>query len=161
MKTISKGRPKSEEKKQQIFKAAVDLFLDIEGYDETFDNEETLLLETLDDDQWLIYEAINNPWPVKDCDRVSELTLVEDADEGWVAFNFYATPDAYPDQGVPRQEYFDVTYTFEDLGDGRIGIHERGEAIPPVHVPNWILNSAFPKVLFDNVQHIAELLEEA
>lgn len=34
MSIVSKGRPKSEEKKQQIFKAAVDLFLD-KGFDGT------------------------------------------------------------------------------------------------------------------------------
>jgi hypothetical protein len=140
-------------------KGAVALFKDVASYAETFNNADCRLLESLDEDTWLIYEFVDNPWPVADSDRVSQVTYQHDQ-EGMVVFRFYATPDAYPDQGVARQECYDVSYTITDLGDGRIELHERGEAITPVRVPDWLLKSAFPGALFGSLRHIKEILEQ-
>ena len=138
---------------------AVALFRDFSSYAETFGNAEALLIETLGEDMWLVYEFIDNPWPIADSDRVCEITYQHD-EEGVAVFSFHARPDAYADQGAARQERYDVSYTFTDLGDGRIEMHERGKAIPPVDVPEWLLNSAFPDALFDSLLHIRDTLEQ-
>ncbi|MEN0061738.1 MAG: hypothetical protein AAGA48_06275 [Myxococcota bacterium] len=153
--------PRIEDESRTVADATIDdavaLLRDVPGYVTTFEVDEALIIETLAEDRWLIYEAMTNPWPVKNNDRVCELSVTVDDDVAHA--RFVAVDGSYPDQGVARQSDYEVTYTFTDLGAGKLEIHEQGNAIPPVKVPKWLLKSAFPDVLFDSLLRMKDLLE--
>jgi hypothetical protein len=144
---------------QASLQEAVALFLDVPGHTEFSGDVESRVLQTLSPDRWLVYTFTRNPWPLRDSDRVSELSYVLDQEAGQATFRLVATPEAHPDQGVPRQAHFQWTYTFLDLGDGRLQIREEGAGVPPVRVPRWLVASAFPDAPLDSMRKVVALLE--
>ncbi len=138
---------------------AIAVFLNVPCHTQFLGVVESRIIKEIAADQWLVYSFVDNPWPIEDADRVSELTQGRDESSGAITFNFVATPDAWPAQAVQRQRLFNVTYTLTALGDGRMHLREEGESTPPVAVPRWLVESAFPGVAFNSIRKLASLIE--
>lgn len=82
--------------------AAVAVLLDVPGHVTFNGAAESRVVEKIASERWLVYAFIDKPWPVTNCDRISELSYVRDGSARSARFRFVAVPEAYPRGDVPR-----------------------------------------------------------
>ncbi len=86
------------------------------------------------------------------------LVFIEDKKEKTAIFKLSAVPTEYEMGDVNRMQFFNIEYTFKDLGKGRVRITIEGNSSPPVKVPMWLVKSAFPKAPASTVKKIIKLV---
>ena len=136
------------------------LLKDISKHKEFTGNKISRKIKTISDTEWVVYYYTDNPWPIADSDRVAIMTFVENTGEKTTVFNFTCAPSEYEKGTVNRSTYFDLTYSFKDLGNDKIEINISGKSTPPVDVPLWLIKSAFPKAPAIHLHKLVKLIEE-
>jgi hypothetical protein len=126
------------------FKSCIDILKNISKHKEFTGDFISTTVRTLSDHEWIIYYYSKNPWPIANSDCVAKMVFSEDKKEKTAVFTLVAKPGEYEQKGVRRMAYFNVTYTFRNIGEGKVAITITGNSSPPVKVPLWIIKSAFP-----------------
>ncbi|MGL1904125.1 MAG: hypothetical protein OCC49_18460 [Fibrobacterales bacterium] len=135
---------------------------DVSNHKIIFEKEESKIIKTLSENKWIVYLYNDSPWPLSDFDMVNTMTFTIDSTGNQASFHLQATPTQYkmiPD--VNRQKEYSVTYQFRDLKDGRVEITTRAKMVPPISVPIWMINAAFPGAEFDMIDRFIELVNQA
>jgi hypothetical protein len=114
-------------------------------------------ITAISDHEWLVYYYTRNPWPVPDSDCVAVLSFTEDAERGSAVFTLSAAPDLIERGTVKRLSFWNIAYSFKDLGTGRVEIVVTGRSSPPVAVPLWLIKSAFPGAPADCIRKFVKI----
>ena len=117
-------------------------------------------IEVVSDHEWLVYYFAKNPWPVPDSDCVAIMSLTEDAAQGTASFTFTAAPDRMENRKVKRMSFYNIAYSFKDLGNGSVEIIETGRSSPAVEVPLWLIKSAFPGAPADSIRKFVKIAKK-
>ena len=118
------------------------------------------LVQTLGENEWVIYYYFNSPWPLPDSDVVNRMVFSQDSASKAAVFTLTAEPAMYPKQKVRRANYYNVTYKFKDLGDGRAEVTSTAEITPAIELPNWMMRAAFPGFAANILKKIMILAKE-
>ena len=130
---------------------------DVSKHKEIEDYEVSEKVETISDNEWIVYYYTNSPWPMPDNDCVAKMTLSEDKTEGMTTFTVIAAPTMFEQKDVNRMTYYNVSYAFKDLGDGRVELTLDAKMSPTIQAPAWMVRSFFPNGPADILQKILEL----
>ena len=84
------------------------------------DDEVSKTVETLSDNEWIIYYYTNSPWPMPDNDCVAKMVLSEDETNKTATFILTAAPSMFEMKDVKRMTFYNVTYTFNDLENDEV-----------------------------------------
>ena len=114
-------------------------------------------IKAISGNEWIVYYYTKNPSPVPDSDCVAIMSFSEDAGLGTADFRLSAAPDLMEYKKVERMSFFNIAYSFKDLGNGTVEIVMTGRSSPPVKVPLWLINSAFPGVPADGIRKFVKL----
>jgi hypothetical protein len=114
-------------------------------------------IEVVSDHEWLVYYFTKNPWPVPDSDCVAVMTFTEDVAQGTAVFTLSAAPDRMENRKVKRMSFYNISYSFKDLGNGSVEIIETGRSSPAVEVPLWLIKSAFPGAPADSIRKFVKI----
>lgn len=117
------------------------------------------VIKRISDNEWLVYYYTKNPWPIADSDCVATMILSEDPSMKTAVFTFTAAPELMDTKNrVSRMNYYNITYTFKDTGNGNVEIIETGKTNPPMKVPLWLVRSAFPETPVSMIRKFALLV---
>jgi hypothetical protein len=136
------------------------LMKDVSRHKEFTDDEVSEKIKTISDNEWIVYYFTDNPWPIPNCDCVAKMTFSQDTTGKIAVFTFTAAPSMYDKKDVKRMTYFNVTYTFKNLGNGKVEITIAGITSPAVGVPLWIIKAAFPDAPADCLRKFIKLAKE-
>jgi hypothetical protein len=139
----------------------ISLMKDVQKHKLFTGDSKSEIVRNIYDNEWTIYYYSDNPWPVKDSDCVSRMTFLENKEDKTATFELIATPLAYEAGIVNRMQYFNVKYTFEDLGNGNVKLTMTGASSPPVKVPMWLVKSAFPSTPANAIRKFIKLVRES
>lgn len=106
---------------------------------------------------WVIYYFKKGGGPLSDSDSVVKMTLTEDAEAKTAVFTQTAAPALLEDKNVKRMTYYDVTYTFKAIGNAQVEITMTAHMSPPMKVPLWMINMAFPDAAGKTLRKFVEL----
>jgi hypothetical protein len=118
------------------------------------------MVKTISDSTWVVYYYTDNPWPINNSDCVALMKYSRSSDKKTACFSFTAAPTEYESRNVNRMTNYNITYLFEDLGNGKVKILMSGRTSPPVKVPLWLIKSAFPKAPVDGLRKMVKLIKE-
>lgn len=138
----------------------ISVMKDVSKHKEFTDDYISEKVKTISDSEWVVYYYSKNPWPIANSDCVSMMTFSENTTEKIAVFKFTAAPSEFKKGNVKRMTYYNVTYSFKDLGNGTVEITETGKTTPPVKVPLWIIRSAFPGVPANALRKFVKLAKE-
>jgi len=130
---------------------------DVSKHKEFMDDELSKKVETISDNEWVIYYYTNSPWPMPDNDTVAKMDFSEDETEGVATFTVTAAPSMFEMGDVDRMTYYNVTYVFKDLGNGEVEMTVIGKMSPTVQAPAWMVSSWFPEGPADILRGIVKL----
>jgi hypothetical protein len=115
------------------------------------------MIKAISDHEWIVYYYTKNGGPIPDSDCVALMSCSEDAAQGTAVFTLSAAPDLMERRKVKRMSYYNITYSFKDLGKGRVEIVVTGRSSPPLDVPLWLIKSAFPGAPADGIRKLVKL----
>lgn len=144
---------------QANYKDCIALMKDVSRHKEFTGDASSEVLKKISNREWLVYYYTDNPWPIADSDLVARMVFTEDKARHSASFRITAAPGELESKGVNRMKHYQLTYTCADLGDGTIGVSFSGESNPPVQVPKWLVESAFPDAQFDSMQKLTKLIK--
>lgn len=124
------------------------------------DDKESKIVKTISEYEWIVYYYTDAPWPFSDSDCVAHMTFAEDPMEKTAVFTFTAAPDMFEKQKVKRMTYYNMTYVFKDVGNGRVEITITAQMSPTERVPGWMISAAFPDAAADVVRKVVKLAKE-
>ncbi len=111
----------------------------------------------LAENEWVIHSHYASPWPFPDNDRVTRMTMVEDAATKTAVVTFSAAPSLFKETGVKRVTYYQQVFTLKDVGGGKVEVALDMKMSPPTSGPVWIIRSAFPGAGANTVRKFIEL----
>lgn len=125
------------------------------------DDEVSKTVETLSDNEWIVYYYTNAPWPMPDNDCVAKMILSEDETNKTATFTLTTAPSMFEMKDVKRMTYYNVTYTFKDLGNDKVEMTLTGNSSPVVQAPAWMVSAWFPNGPADILRTILELADNS
>ncbi|MGL1937009.1 MAG: hypothetical protein OCD01_18425 [Fibrobacterales bacterium] len=132
---------------------------DISKHKIIFEKKESNIVKTISENEWIVYLYNDSPWPLSDFDMVNKMTYSIDSTGTEASFHLQSAPSLYKKaKDVNRQKEYTVTYSFRDLKDGRVKITTLAKMVPPISVPMWMLNVAFPGAEFDMIDRFINLV---
>lgn len=102
------------------------------------------MVKTISANEWVVYYSFHAPWPFSDYDCVTKMTFLDDTAKNTAVFSLAAAPSMYKSTNEDRLNYYYITYTFKDLGNGNIEITITGKMSPLIKVPRWMLKASMP-----------------
>lgn len=143
-------------------KACVNAMSDVSSHKKFFKNTElSETVDTIAENEWLMYYYIKPIWPVPKSDCVTIMKRTESVDEKTVTFEGKSAPDLYEDKGVKRMMLSDVRYIFIEMEDGSTSISMYSRFSPVINAPKILVNSWFPKGPTEIMERFIELAREA
>jgi hypothetical protein len=134
---------------------------DVSKHKDFQDDKESRIVQTLSENEWIVYYYTEVPWPFSDSDCVAKMTFSEDTTEKTAMFTFAAAPDMFEKQKVKRMTYYDMTYAFKEVGSGNVEITVTAQMSPVESVPRWMIKAAFPDVAVDVVRKLVQFAKES
>lgn len=122
----------------------ISVLKDISKHKIILNEEVSDMLKALSDNEWLIYYYFDAPWPVPNSDCVTRMNFSEDLRNGIATFTLTAVPYMHDNKDVRRVTYYNVSYTFKDLGNGNIEMTSTAKLTPVIQAPEWIVREFFP-----------------
>jgi len=127
------------------FQNCVAIMKDISNHKAILNEEISEKLKTLSENEWLIYYYFDAPWPIPNSDCVSKMIFTEDIINRMATFSLTAVPTLYEKKDVKRVRYYNVKYTFKDLGDGKVKLTSIAKLTPAINAPEWLIRGFFPE----------------
>ena len=137
--------------------SCVSLMKDLPKHKDFTGDYSSEVIKVISGNEWIIYYYTRNPWPIPDSDCVAIMSFSENTERGTADFKLSAAPDLLEGRKVNRMSFFDFAYSFRNLGNGTVGIVVTGRTSPPVKVPLWLINSAFPGAPADGIRKFVKL----
>ncbi|MFC2151906.1 hypothetical protein ACFLSE_05205 [Bacteroidota bacterium] len=122
----------------------ISVMKDISKHKEILNEEVSEMVKIISDNEWLIYYYFDAPWPIPNSDCVTKMNFFEDPSNRLATFTLTAEPSMYDIKDVKRVTYYNVTYVFKDLGDGKIEMTSTAKLSPIIQAPEWIVREFFP-----------------
>ncbi len=132
----------------------------MEKHKEFEDYEVSKKVETISDNEWIVYYYTNSPWPMPDNDCVAKMSYTED-DQGTASFSIIAAPAMFEMKNVDRMTYYEVVYTFKDLGNDKVELMVDAKMSPTIQAPDWMVSSFFPNGPAGILRKISELAKSS
>jgi len=126
------------------FQNCILVLKDVSKHKEILNEKITNKIKTISENEWILYYFFDAPWPVPDSDCVAKMSLIEDSTNNIVTFTLTAEPYAFKMMGVKRVTFYNVTYSFRDIGNGLVEITSTAKLTPIVQAPEWIVRRFFP-----------------
>ncbi len=130
---------------------------DVSKHKEFTDDETSEIVETISDNEWVVYYFTKSPWPMPDNDLVVKMIFTEDDTSSLATFTLTVAPSLYEMKDVKRMTYYNQTYAFKDLGNGAVEMTVTGKMSPTIKVPGWMMSAWFPNGPAKMLRIIAEL----
>jgi hypothetical protein len=141
------------------FEKCIRMMDDITNHKDFSDEtEESYKLKDLSEDKSLIYYYIDAPWPMPNSDCVSILTIIENEDSK--VYKLSASPDSFEMQDVKRMVISEAYYSFEKGAGNEVKITNYSKFSPVTNVPQWLLNTWFPKGPIHIMENIIAKIRE-
>ncbi|MDH5637142.1 MAG: hypothetical protein OEZ04_01475 [Nitrospinota bacterium] len=138
------------------------LLKDVSRHKDFLDETETRIVKTNSDNEWVLYYYTDATWPLSDTDIVTIMKYSEDKAEGMATFTLTAAPSMYENKkGVNRYNYYNMEYSFKDIGDGKVELTLSAKCSPIDRVPEWMIKAAFPGVVNDTLQKMIKLAKSS
>lgn len=130
---------------QASIQSVIDKITDAEGLKHwNYKTTESRLIERVSDKEFIIYMYNNFPWPVKDRDHISKLTLSK-IDSSSVRIDISSLPNRLPKiEGVIRIEEFSGYWLIEKTVNG-VQVTQQMYGEPKGRVPSLIINATLAK----------------
>mgnify|MGYP004702680907 FL=1 len=116
-------------------------------------------IKAVSDEEWIVYYYTKNPWPVADSDCVAVMSFSGNAAQGTAVFKLTAAPDLVENKKVGRMNFYNIEYSFKNLGDDSVEIIVKGRTSPPVEAPLWLIKSAFPGMPADGIRKFVKVVK--
>lgn len=121
------------------------------------DTEECIVLDTLSDNEWIIYYYIDSSWPLPDSDSVCKMTFTENKEEKTAIYHIDAIEGKYEMKDVRRMKISNNTYTFKVVGDNKVSVEFHSRFSPVVNAPQWLVKTWFPDGPVEIIENIVAL----
>lgn len=138
----------------------ISLMKDVSKHKEFTGDNVSEKVQTISENEWVVYYYSNSPWPLPDNDCVQKMTISEDTTEKTALFTFIAAPTMFDKKNVKRITYQDTTYAFKDLGNGKVEVTTTMKITPPMKVPHWMIKANFPGEPAKVVRKFVKLAKE-
>jgi len=133
------------------------LMMDVTRHKDFMGDFSSEVIKAISDNEWIVYYYTKNPWPVADSDCVAVMSFSVDAIQGTAVFKLSAAPDLVENKKVGRMNFYNIEYSFKDMGDGKLKITVSGRTSPPVEAPLWLIKSAFPGMPADGIRKFVKV----
>ena len=140
----------------------ISVIKDVSKHKEFTDDDVSKKVETISDNEWIVYYYTESSWPFSDFDCVASMNFSEDETKRTATFIVTAAPSMFEEKkDVDRMTCYNVTYTFEDLGNGKVEITTTGKMSPLMKVPAWMMKKWFPEGPADILRIIIKLAKSS
>ncbi len=102
-------------------------------------------IKSVSQNESIIYYFYEGSWPFKSSDLAATMVYSENPALKTKTFTITAEPKMYEDKGVKRLHYYNLTYTFKDMEDGKTSIVLTSIFTPAYKVPDFLISSWFPE----------------
>lgn len=141
--------------------SCISIMKDISKHKEILNEEVSEMIETISDNEWLVYYYFDAPWPIPNSDCVTKMSFSEDLINKSATFTIIAEPSSYGLTNVKRLTYYNIYYTFKDLENGSVEITSTAKLTPAVQAPDWIVKNFFPDGPARYIQRLLLLAKRA
>lgn len=122
--------------------------------------KESKVIKAIAENESIIYYYFSPPWPMPDFDCVNIMKFSEEEDKKSASFRITSAPTLFETTDVTRLSYYDATYAFKNLGNGKVEITLSLKMTPTVQAPDWLVRTYFPNGPADIVRGIVKLAME-
>jgi hypothetical protein len=141
--------------------SCISIMKDISKHKEILNEEVSEMIQTISDNEWLVYYYFDAPWPIPNSDCVTKMSFSEDLINKIATFTIIAEPSSYGLTNVKRLTYYNIFYTFKDLENGSVEITSTAKLTPVFQAPEWIVKNFFPDGPARYIQRLLVLAKSA
>lgn len=123
----------------------ISVVADVSKHKDFMNQKTSIKVKTLSENECVVYYYYKGFWPYPSSDIVAKMIFHEDVSNRKATFSLTAEPTLVEDKGVRRLHYYELTYLFNDLGDGNINIVITSTFTPAVSLPAFIASTWFPE----------------
>lgn len=130
---------------------------DVSKHKDFMGQKTSTLVDMISDNEFVVYYFYEGFWPYPSSDIVAKMLYSEDIVHKTVTFTLTAAPTLVGDKGLKRLDYYNLTYSFKDVGNGNVEIRVRSRFTPAVQMPVFMMNSWFPDGPADYIDGLIKL----
>ncbi|MCF7921566.1 MAG: hypothetical protein K9M55_02580 [Candidatus Marinimicrobia bacterium] len=119
------------------------------------------ILKTVSDTDWIVYYYYNPIWPFPKSDCVARMTMSKNDLNTTAIFSLTAAPTLYKERNIERFTLYDLTYEFNDLGNGLVEVKTTTKMIPAIPVPLWLVKVACPSGAKGILKRLVNLIKKS
>lgn len=138
----------------------VNIMKDVSRHKEFLDLKIDQKVKIFSGNEWLNYYVFNAPWPFPSTDCVVKVTYSEDLKAKTAVFTLTAAPDLMKATTMKRFTYYNFTYAFKDVGNGKVETTITAKMALTTSVPLWMLRSSFPGSAAEPLQKLVKIIKE-
>lgn len=120
---------------------------------------ESKVVKTTESGDPVVYYFFNPPWPMPNFDCVGVMSYSEDKGKKTATFKIVSDQSLYELQDVRRVSYYNATYAFKELADGKVEVSVSLKMTPVVQAPDFLVRTYFPNGPADIVRGIVKLAQ--
>lgn len=132
---------------------------EVSKHNQFLDLKNSFIVNKNNDKESILYYCFSAPWPFSPTDCVAKMNFNEDKSNKTAVFSLTAAPTLYKSTDYNRFNYYNVVYTFKDLGNGKVDIMLHAKMSPPVSVPLWLIRKGFPEIGADIIRKFVNLVK--
>ncbi|KAB1157793.1 SRPBCC family protein [Flavobacterium luteum] len=132
---------------------------DVSKHNQFLDLKSSFIVNKNNDKEYVVYYCFNAPWPFSPTDCVAKMTFDDYKVSKIAVFTLKEAPLLYKATDYKRFNFYNVVYTFKDLGNGKVEITLTAKMSPPVSVPLWLIRNGFPEIGSDIVRKFVKLVK--
>ena len=138
----------------------VNIMKDVSRHKEFLDLKINQKVKTFSENKWLNYYVFNAPWPFPSTDCVVKVTYSEDLKAKTAIFTLTAAPNLMKATSMKRFTYYNFTYAFKDVGNGKVEATVTAKMALTASVPLWMLRSSFPDSAAEPLQKLVKIIKK-
>ncbi len=139
------------------FEKCISVLLNVANHKTINDDEGSEIVKTISETEWILYYTLKIPWPLPKTDCVVRMNFSRDTVNKSAQFNLIADSGQLPSKGKKRFSVHQISYTFKDLGNGKVELSTVGKSSPPFKIPLWMIRANFPNGASDPLRNIVKL----
>jgi hypothetical protein len=132
---------------------------EVSKHNQFLDLKSSFIANKNNEKECILYYCFSAPWPFSPTDCVAKMIFDEDKANKTAVFTLTAAPTSYKATDYSRFNYYNVVYTFKDLGNGKVDIMLHAKMSPPVSVPLWLIRKGFPEIGADIIRKFVNLVK--
>jgi len=140
-------------------KKLVALMKDVSKHKDFMGQKTSMRINPILENECGVYYYYKGVWPYPNSDIAARMLYHEDPANRTTSFTLTAAPDLFPDQGVRRLDYYNISYYFKDLKEGNVEITISARFTPAVQLPAFMTRTWFPDGPADYLRDLIRLVE--